>query len=131
MAEVEARFELEPGSLAPRLARHRITTLLEGLRGIDRDTVGLLVSELVTNAVIHAGSTTQVHVVADDDQVRVEIGDRSPTPPLVRPMDRSAIGGHGVRIVDALADRWGVLGLDPKAGPGKIVWFELDRRPAD
>ena len=100
-------------------------------RGIDRDTVGLLVSELVTNAVIHAGSTTQVHVVADDDRYvsRSAIGRRHH-----RWSGRSIVR-RSADAVSASSTRWLTGGAfsdsTRRAGPGKIVWFELDRRPAD
>ena len=131
MAEIEARFDLEPGPLAPRLARQQVTMLLKELSGIDRDEVGLLVSELVTNAVTHAESMAQVHVQADEGRLRIEVADRSPTRPLVRPVDHSASSGRGLQIVATLADRWGVLEGDGEGGEGKAVWFELDRGPAD
>ena len=131
MDEIDVHFALEPGPLAPRVARQQVTMLLGALSGIDRDEVGLLVSELVTNAVTHAESVAQIHVRADEDRLRVEVADRSPERPLVRPIDHSASNGRGLQIVATLADRWGVLDGDAEGGEGKAVWFELDRRRAD
>jgi anti-sigma regulatory factor (Ser/Thr protein kinase) len=83
----------------------------------------LLVSELVTNAVRHAGSTLTVAVAIGRAAVRVEVRDRSPRLPALR---ESTGGddewGRGLVLVDALASRWGAERLPS----GKRVWFELD-----
>lgn len=85
----------------------------------------LLVSELATNALRHAGTEFEVAVRPTATGVRVAVSDDSP----VRPEERRRLpgpdseGGRGLAIVERLAARWGVEG-DP---PGKTVWFELDR----
>ncbi len=92
-----------------------------GLAGEIRRTASLLVSELVTNAIVH-GRSLDAEITAG--ALRVAVTDDSPAPlPEVDLQPRtSAEGGRGLLIVSLLAARWGVL----PAGAGKTVWFELD-----
>jgi anti-sigma regulatory factor (Ser/Thr protein kinase) len=85
------------------------------------DDVELVVSELATNAVIHARSPFEV-VIASDGRVRVDVLDRSPTVPTKRPAPPPATSGRGLWIVEALCDRWGIR-TDHR---GKSVWCEKD-----
>lgn len=88
------------------------------------DDVQLLVSELVTNAVVHAGSDVEIAVRLLADSVRIEVVDRAPTtmlrPTAPRVEDES---GRGLMLVETLASAWGV---EPLVG-GKAVWFEVPR----
>lgn len=88
------------------------------------DDVKLLVSELVTNAVIHAHSEVEVAVRLLSDAVRIEVVDRGPTGTLT-PSDpaRDAESGRGLLLVESMASAWGVEPLDH----GKSVWFEVPR----
>ena len=81
----------------------------------------LLVSELVTNAVIHARSDVAVRLWRTGSGIRVEIADRDPQPVMSRSFNPEALGGRGLHLVEALAREWGVR----DAKPGKTVWFEL------
>jgi anti-sigma regulatory factor (Ser/Thr protein kinase) len=86
----------------------------------------LLVSELVTNSVRHAGLSPDqriaVRVDVSEDRVRVEVEDPGVgfTPAPRRPGDRRD-AGWGLYLVDRIADRWGV-----KDGSPAVVWFEID-----
>ena len=91
----------------------------------DVDTVVLLVSEVVTNAVLHARSDIRLDVQASTDTVRVEVHDASPVEPRVHHFRLTSGTGRGLRMVEQLARRWGVE-ADPARG-GKIVWFEVGR----
>ncbi|MEU9044284.1 MULTISPECIES: ATP-binding protein [unclassified Kitasatospora] len=89
----------------------------------DRDDVLLLVSELLANAVLHAGGVEELVLHAVPARLRIEVTDASPN--LPHPRDPRALGlpgGHGLHIVAKLADRWGA---DPCA-VGKSVWLEID-----
>ena len=88
------------------------------------DDVQLLVSELVTNAVVHAGSEVEVAVRLLTDSVRIEVVDRAPTAPLrpTEPADDDE-SGRGLLLVETLASAWGVEPMDG----GKSVWFEVPR----
>jgi len=83
-----------------------------------RDTIELLISELVTNAVIHARSDVELTISEHGARIRVEVSDTNPQMPAIREPD--AASGRGLRLVDALADRWGTIGR----ADGKTVWFE-------
>ncbi|MGH9104998.1 MAG: ATP-binding protein [Acidimicrobiales bacterium] len=88
------------------------------------DDAALLVTELVANAVRHAGSEVEVSVVLRPASVRVEVVDFVPSG-LVEAVQAAddAEGGRGLAIVESLASRWGVS----THARGKTVWFELDR----
>lgn len=86
-----------------------------------RQTLELLTTELVTNAVRHGGEPIEVRLRHLEGSVRVSVSDGGGGRPLVRHVPPTATGGRGVALVDTLAHRWG---LDP-AGAGKTVWFEL------
>ena len=85
------------------------------------DDVELVTSELTTNAVLHAGGVTSVHVVPMADGVRIEVRDRTRITPLLALASTEAMTGRGLRVVTAVAARWKA---EPEAG-GKVVWAEL------
>ena len=84
----------------------------------------LLVSELVTNAVLHARSETRVTMERDGSTLRISVHDTSPTRPRLRRLGPESVTGRGLLLVDRIARRWGV---DPETD-GKSVWFEVDGR---
>ena len=87
------------------------------------DTVKLLISEMVTNAVVHAGSDVDVCVQLTDRVVRVSVFDDSPQQPVVKRAAAEETSGRGMALVDAMSSGWGV---EPTF-KGKRVWFELPR----
>jgi two-component sensor histidine kinase len=87
------------------------------------DIARLLVSELVTNAVLHARSGPRLSVeVGTCGGLYVGVADDDSRHPVVRDEDGDSLGGRGLRLLESLASRWGVR-PDP---PGKVVWLELD-----
>jgi anti-sigma regulatory factor (Ser/Thr protein kinase) len=108
-----------------RAARQFALQLLpRGLR--QAGDVALLVSELATNAVVHARSHYRVSVRVESATIVVGVTDHSPVMPIRRSVDpTSADGGRGLVLVESLASRWGV---EPIAGNGKTTWFEIDQR---
>ena len=110
---------LEGCTAAPGAARRLVRQLVE--IGEHRDTVELLVSELVTNAVCYTEGEVRLTIRGGVDQVRVEVSDTSPSLPAIRMTTLE--GGRGLRHVDALADRWGA---DSRVD-GKTVWFEVSK----
>lgn len=88
------------------------------------DAAEMLVSELATNAVLHARTTFTVEVVLDGNAVVVRVADGSAAPARPRSYGTDSTTGRGLRLIATLAVRWGV---DPR-NPGKAVWFEV---PAD
>ncbi len=121
----ERRLTLDPESQAPRAARRFADeTLRRWDCGGTLDTVELLVSELVTNAVIHARSTADVAVVLHRDSIRVEVGDTSDVMPKPRTAAANEPSGRGLELVAKLATAWGV---EQRDDGGKVVWFEVPR----
>lgn len=107
---------------APRLARRFVNELLaEG--GYDEvlDVVELLVTEVVTNAVVHARSEADVIVQLLPDAVRVEVRDEDDSFPVRRRPDGGQPGGRGFDLVEVMSRSWGIDMLDV----GKRVWFEV------
>ena len=91
--------------------------------GADVDTVVLLVSEVVTNAVLHGRSDVLLVVEDRGDSAYVSVSDTSPMPPRVHNFAVESATGRGLRLVDQLAQRWGVDAAT--SGQGKAVWFEV------
>jgi anti-sigma regulatory factor (Ser/Thr protein kinase) len=125
------RLDLERSPEAPSLARAAISRFFEE-RGVSPQTLAtltLLVSELVSNAVIHsdAAPTSAIELLArelDGGGVRVEVTDRgSGFTPGPRDPDRPW-GGYGLFLVDKQATRWGVERKD-----GVCVWLEIATDP--
>jgi serine phosphatase RsbU (regulator of sigma subunit)/anti-sigma regulatory factor (Ser/Thr protein kinase) len=86
------------------------------------ETVKLLTSELVTNAVRHSSDNITVCVDRVDHLVRVTVVDTDPTIRLEpRPIEVEAEHGRGLQLVEALSTEWGVSAM----AEGKQVWFEL------
>ncbi|MGB9378059.1 MAG: ATP-binding protein [Mycobacteriales bacterium] len=104
---------------ARRLARTALDRW--GLGTLD-EVVVLLVSELTTNAILHAHSPVEISLQASSDEVRVDVCDDSPVPPRVRWFSTEAATGRGMRLLNTLASSWGV---QHNPGGGKCVWFTL------
>ena len=115
---IHVRFQPEAANVG--LARHLVRDLASQLPPARLDQVELVVSELATNAVIHARTPFDV-CVRLQPTVRVAVTDASPEEPKRRDPDRWNIGGRGLMVVDAFAQRWG---FEPTAG-GKTVWADF------
>jgi DNA-binding NarL/FixJ family response regulator len=91
--------------------------------GDQLDAVTLLVSEVVTNAIVHAGTEVEVSVQLTPSAVRIEVIDLESALPVARDAADDETSGRGLALVEALASAWGV-----EARPGgKVVWFEVPR----
>jgi anti-sigma regulatory factor (Ser/Thr protein kinase) len=86
------------------------------------ETVELLTSEVITNALVHARSAPELAVRVRPRCVRVEVVDDSPVIPIRRSIDAEALSGRGIAIVESLASNWGVTDI---SDDGKTVWFEV------
>ncbi|MFJ9823864.1 ATP-binding protein [Streptomyces sp. NPDC101160] len=93
------------------------------------EDVLLLVSEVVTNACLHAGGPEELvlrHSGAGS-RLRVEVSDPSPEHPRPHaPRSPGLPGGHGLMVLDRLAGAWGWVDK-PNGSPGKVVWLEVSR----
>lgn len=114
---------LPPHPTSAAAARRFVAdVLLQG--GFPTDAVHdavLLTSEAVANAVVHAGTVIDLVVVADPSMARIEVHDRHPGFPVVRDDSPDAVSGRGLRVVQALAEAWGV----DRGDASKCVWFEV------
>lgn len=90
-------------------------------------TAGQALSELATNAVIHAGTPFTVDLAIGDDALRLAVRDGSRRAPRQRHYGLSATTGRGLALVASLAEDWGVEPLPD----GKVVWCRLSLHPHD
>ncbi|MEU9733797.1 SpoIIE family protein phosphatase [Streptomyces sp. NPDC048002] len=126
-ARAAASFEPVGRSVASARSFVRDTLQGWGFADIVDDAV-VLTSELVTNAVVHAGTSADVLCLRSEDGVRIEVADRYPEREV--PLQGAAVnmgsldreGGRGLQLCAALAGRWGV----EYAPTHKQVWFQLD-----
>jgi PAS domain S-box-containing protein len=126
-ARAAATFEPVGRSVATARSFVRDTLQGWGFTDIVDDAV-VLTSELVTNAVVHAGTAADVLCLRSDDAVRIEVSDHYPEREI--PLQQSAAsmgspdreGGRGLQLCAALATRWGV----DYTPTNKLVWFQLD-----
>ena len=112
------------GSTAPRQARRVVKGLLVRAEKVEwHDNAELVVSEIVANAIAACGACDlSAWYLESDRALRVEVTDTSPALPVPQPVSSTRVGGHGLRIVERLSSRWGVI-----QQPGsKTVWFEVD-----
>jgi len=118
-------FDASPESAA--LTRGFTAGVLEGAGWREQvDTAVLLVSELVTNAVRHAGGPCALVVTFGDDVVELCVEDGQPEAPRPREARLLDESGRGFLLVGALADGWGVRAIPG----GKATWFLLSRSAA-
>ena len=119
-----AYWFLEPEDAAPGRARRLARRALSrwGMEDLS-DSVELLVSEVVTNAVRYASRPVTLRLLRTD-VLRCEVGDDVPQLPRLRQARATDEGGRGLYLVNKLARRWGATRLST----GKVVWFELGRR---
>ncbi|MFK4227406.1 SpoIIE family protein phosphatase [Streptomyces sp. NPDC019890] len=126
-ARAAASFDPAGRSVATARAFVRDTLQGWGYSDVVDDAV-VLTSELVTNAVIHAGTTADVLCLRTEDGVRVEVADRYPEREIPIQGTGRSLGnldrenGRGLLLCAALASRWGV----DYTPTHKLVWFQLD-----
>jgi hypothetical protein len=116
--------QTEPEQIAG--ARQQMRELLhDWAQGDQRDSAVLLVSEMVTNVLVHTDGdallVAEVTGEKGDRRLRVDVADGSDELPHMRRPGELASSGRGLMLMEMLADAWGV---DPR-GEGKNIWFEL------
>lgn len=119
--------QFEPDTDQVVAARRFVSSALRDW-GVASADVPLLVSELATNAVLHARSDFSVTVTRTTGGVRVEVFDRNPRLPSIASVPSDAYSGRGLMIVADLASAWGV---EAHPGAGKTIWFEVAGASAD
>jgi anti-sigma regulatory factor (Ser/Thr protein kinase) len=85
------------------------------------ETASLLVTELVTNAILHARTPLRLVIETHPDHVRLGVEDESTGQPEMHHYGPDAVTGRGVALVDHLASSWGV----DWTATGKVVWCEI------
>lgn len=116
------RLDLSSDRAAPAIARKAVLALLfKRGRRTSIPMVELVVSEMVTNAVLHAEGPLQMQLTVEGDRLRVEVSDGSPERPLVRRIP-GPNGGYGLPMIDSLSEVWGTTHCEGR----KVVWAELD-----
>ena len=117
---VERRLPPEPSSVGE--ARRLVRDLLVASDREDLlESGALVVSEVVTNALLHAGTPIDVAAWVDGTGLRVEVSDGSPHLPARRRYATTAGTGRGMLMLESVVDDWGVTRHDR----GKTVWFHL------
>ncbi len=116
--------QAEPERIA--VARQQLRELLHDWTGADQvDSAVLLVSEMLTNVLVHTDAdallTVEVTGEVGERRLRVEVTDAGDDLPHKRHPGELASSGRGLLLIELLADTWGV---DPR-GEGKSIWFEL------
>jgi serine phosphatase RsbU (regulator of sigma subunit)/anti-sigma regulatory factor (Ser/Thr protein kinase) len=120
----ESRVPLPQDARAVRAARAHLRAVVDQWElGALEDAAELVVSELVTNALVHAGTACALTVRYDaaGAQLRLGVEDGTTSHPQPRDAAEDASGGRGMQIVEAVARRWWVA----PHGSGKTVWVEL------
>lgn len=129
MITARAAASFDPVGRSVATARSFVRDTLQGWGFADIvDDAVVLTSELVTNAVVHAGTAADVLCLRSDDGARIEVADHYPEREI--PLQGAAIsmsspdreGGRGLQLCAALASRWGVDYTPTQ----KLVWFQLD-----
>lgn len=129
MAGVE--LHLEPAPRSAPLARRWLMDVLGPEPAYDADIARLLLSELVTNAILHARTAFTVQVSDNGTTLRVKVTDAAAAQDVGSPLANATSedgdeSGRGLQIVQMLATRWGISTND---GTGATVWFELAAVP--
>jgi anti-sigma regulatory factor (Ser/Thr protein kinase) len=119
-----AALDLPARSRSSREARRWVAERLADM-GLDHlvDAVELLTAEIVTNALLHAGTPLTLRVRREGTGVHVEVHDGSPVPPRRHHYSATATTGRGVGLLENLSDEWG---WRPERD-GKTVWFRVLR----
>ena len=124
MSTLTATVDLHPVPVSVPVARHLALDLLAAWGAPhDAGDAALLVTELVANVVDHVAGEASftLEITLAERWLRISVADGSALRPVVRESSTGAERGRGMRLVTAIADRWGIEDRED----GKRVWFEL------
>ena len=123
--DLSVELDAEPRSAAQ--ARHALSRLLSerGIEGETKDFALLVVSELVTNAILHGREPIELRADLTDDVLRIEVsdGENKSRGAAANYADPWSTNGRGLAVVEAVSRDWGVA---RRGDEGKIVWATLD-----
>lgn len=128
MSSLTAAVDLPPTSFSVTVARRFTGDLLRAWRAPhDAADVALLVTELVTNVVDHVGgdATLTLELALGGDSLTIAVADGSAVRPVVRELDSDDPRGRGMRMIQEIADSWGI---EDHHG-GKRVWLTMQHAP--
>ena len=114
-------FPHRPSSITQ--ARRYVAANLDSLPQSIADSVLLIVSELATNAIRHAGTGFRVEIDLELDELCISVADSGDGDPVIVSPPPTQPSGRGLQIVELLSDRWGIIPATPKQG--KKVWFAV------
>jgi anti-sigma regulatory factor (Ser/Thr protein kinase) len=117
------RLDLPRSPDSVSAARRHVNSYATGLGSQRRDDAALMVSEIVTNALMHGTGTISLRIDVEPDALRIAVSDQGEVAVEPSPAP-GAHGGWGLRIVEQLADDWGVQDGSTK------VWFRLGKSSA-
>lgn len=109
----------------PRRARRQLEETCADRPPERLDDARLLVTELVSNAVLHGTGPVGLVLSRGGGSLRVAVEDESPLMPVLRQTPEPDASGRGMHLVAQLANNWGVAPR-PDGRPGKRVWFEIN-----
>lgn len=121
--EGHSKREFQPEPVSAPAARKFVLDAGWSRDNEENMRLATVVSEVVTNAILHARTTFCVSVTVEETAIRVDVRDGSADIPVLKLYDPTAATGRGLQIIDAMADRWGVS-MQPS---GKSVWFEMEK----
>jgi PAS domain S-box-containing protein len=128
VADVAVDLQLPPRATSAGEARRLLRDALSGVGAPEAvEAAQVAISEIVTNALVHAGTHMRLRVLLTGEALRVELMDGSPHLPHQLDYSDNATTGRGLRVVDEMVDRWGAYPL----GDGKVVWFEISETPSE
>ena len=104
-------------------ARRHIAQVFNDVDTDTRETLQVLTSEVVTNAIRHGGDDIVLSTILTSGEARIEVLDTSPETPQLGSPTSDAESGRGLVLLDALARAWGVRRVPGRSG--KVVWFTL------
>ena len=120
MASGAIEFELGSETQSTRAVRRAMAVHFAASARLD--DLLLCVSEVVSNAVLHAGPPVRIVAERVGGGIRVEVTDCSAVMPVRGTPDAHSPTGRGLLLLEALSSEWGVA----QAPPGKTVWFVID-----
>ena len=115
--KIELASEIKSCSIARRFVQETLVDAPDDLR----DDASLLISEVVTNALLHAKGPVRIEVEQNGGAYRIAVSDESSAPPTQKGYRTDDATGRGLQLLDGLATSWGW----EWTRPGKVVWFEL------
>jgi anti-sigma regulatory factor (Ser/Thr protein kinase) len=122
--DLSVELDTEPRSAAR--ARHALSHLLSerGVEGETKDFALLVVSELVTNAILYGREPIEFRAALTDDIIRIEVsdGEKKSRGAAANYADPRSTSGRGLAVVEAVSRDWGVR----RGDAGKTIWATLD-----